>query len=418
MKLISKTILYYLFISVPLLLIAVFFSYRLIRSELKDGTDEDLQREKQSAEKLIRSKKHLQNAYLSFDSLSNIEHVENALPEARYSDTSIYDPEKGGFIAYRMLKAPYSSDADNYRITVLKPTLEEDELVEGLLSAFALITAFLVFSFFIVNWLITKTLWKPFYTTLGKLNTYQLKDHEKHIFIPAKTTEFDQLNKALNKMTEKIYTDFIQQKEFTENASHEMQTPLAVIKANLSLLMQSPNLKEAEMNHLEAMENTTKKLSSLNKALLLLSKIENNQFKESEVIDLSMLITKTVDHFSDVMQAKDLHLSFETGEDLTIKMHPALADILITNLLQNAVRHNREGGSITIKLSAHTLVIANSGEPLNVEPQDLFVRFKKNDASKDSLGLGLAIVKSIVFIYGFKIEYSYPKGLHTFTLSF
>lgn len=418
MKLISKTILYYLLISIPLLLIAGVFSYFLIKSELRDGTDESLMKEKLNAEKLITSFKEPENFNLSADSLSSIKVIGDIKLHNVFSDTSIYDRTEQEYISYRVLKSNYSFNKNNYLITISKTTVEEDELMEGLLSAFAILVSFLVCAFFIVNWLLSKTLWKPFYKTLVELNNYDIKKHEHHSFEAASTKEFNQLNIALNKMTEKIYSDFLQQKEFTENASHEMQTPLAIVKANISLLMQSPNLKESEMNQLQTVENTIKKLSALNKTLLLLTKIENNQFQENSIVNLKETIAKVFGNYSDLIGAKQIQLEINLESDLKIKANPLLADILVSNLLQNAIRHNHEGGRIIVSLIGNTMQISNSGEPLAINKEELFTRFKKNDASKDSLGLGLSIVKSITDTYNYKIIYNYDNSLHNFTISF
>lgn len=418
MRLINKTILYYLLISFPLLIIAGFFSYFLIKSELRDGADESLVKEKSNAIQLIRSFKEPHNINLSFDSLSNIKVVKNGELEETYSDTSIYDIGEQEFTPYRILKSHYSFNNNNYLITVAKTTLEEDELMEGLFSAFGIIIVFLVFAFFMANWLLSKTLWKPFHNTLSELNTYDIKKHDPHKFESVATTEFNQLNIALNKMTEKIYSDFVQQKEFTENASHEMQTPLAIVKANLSLLMQSPNLKEEEMNQLQTIENTLKKLSALNKSLILLTKIENNQFQENVVINLKEIIAKALDNYSDLIQAKNIQIETDLKDDLKIRINPVLADILLSNLLQNAIRHNKEGGKIIVSAREKIFSISNSGDPLTISKEELFVRFKKNDTSKDSLGLGLSIVKSITDTYNFQITYNYNNSLHTFIIHF
>ena len=195
-------------------------------------------------------------------------------------------------------------------------------------------------------------------------------------------------------MTDKIHIDYLQQKEFTENASHEMQTPLAVIKANLTQLMQSTTLSESDMNNLQTIENTTKKMASLNKALILLSKIENNQFKENELIPINKIINKVVNNFADLIEVKNIKLKLNLKDELQITINPTLAEILLSNLVQNAIRHNVNGGIINIDLMQNKLIISNSGEALTINSNELFTRFKKNDASKDSLGLGLAIVKS------------------------
>jgi signal transduction histidine kinase len=418
MKLIHKTIIYYLLISLPLLIIAGFFSYELIKTELEDGTDEALQKENLNAQKFISTFETPKNVVLSIDNLSSIIYVKNNLKGQEYNDTTIYDNIEQENINYRILKSYFNFNGNNYLITVSKATLEEGELMEGLLSSFVIIISLLVVAFFIVNFLISKNLWKPFYKTLSELNNYDIKKHESHSFQQSKTLEFNQLNAALNKMTEKIHSDFLQQKEFTENASHEMQTPIAVIKASMSLLMQSSNLNEEEMNQLQSIENTLKKLSSLNKSLLLLTKIENNQFKENESISLNEVITKNINNYSDLIQLKNIQLEVDLAEKISIKLNPILADILISNLLQNAIRHNIKSGKINIKLKNNSLMISNNGEPLTISKSDLFVRFKKNDASKDSLGLGLSIVKSITDKYDYKIAYSFQDSLHTFTIQF
>ncbi len=418
MKLISKTILYYLLISLPLLIIAGLLSYVLIRNEVRDGTDETLLREKNNVENVLKSIQKNQIIYLSADSLSFTTPINKSNTGVSFSDSLIFDKAEMEEVNYRFLKSYYKLDNQNYLIKIAKPTFEEDELIEGLLSAFALIIGFLVVAFFIVNWLLSKTLWKPFYKTLAGLNNYDVKKHEPYIFEPASTAEFDQLNNALNKMTEKIYSDFKLQKEFTENASHEMQTPLAVVKATVSLMMQSPNLKEEEMNQLQTIENTLRKLSALNKTLILLTKIENNQFQKYETVNLKDVITKTLNNYADLIEAKNIELKSDLSKELKIEINPILADVLVSNLLQNAIRHNKEGGKISVTIKGKTLLISNSGEPLTINQEDLYVRFKKNDSSKDSLGLGLSIVKSIIDSHGYSISYGYNDLLHIFSIQF
>ncbi len=418
MKLISKTLVYYLLISLPLLLIACLFSYYFIKAELQDGTDETLLTEKTHAERFIRSFKEPHAAILSMDSLSAIVIVKNQPTALAFSDTAIFDTKENEFIPYRVLKANYTFNNATYQLTLFKAILEKEELIEGLSTGFALIIAFLIVSFFVVNWLLSKKLWKPFYHTLSGLTDFDIKKQERQYFNTVNTEEFDQLNTALNKMTEKLYADFIQQKEFIENASHEMQTPLAVMKANLSLLIQSPTIKEKEIDQLQTVDDNIKKLAALNKALILLSKIENNQFKETESVNFKTIIQKKIDHFSERIQAKNITLELDLITDLFINMDAILADVLVTNLLQNAIRHNHKQGNIRIDLKGNTFTIFNTGSPLNIEPEALFMRFKKDDASKKSLGLGLSIVKSIVTHYHFNISYNYTNNLHSFKINF
>lgn len=418
MRLITKTILYYLIVTIPLLALAGFFGYSWIKKEVQDSTDEYLWKEKLNAEKIIRSSSESDIIYLSTDSLSKIIPVSDDETGFSYGDTEIYDEFEEEVLDFRVLKSYYQFKNQNYKIMICKSTLEDDDLMESLLKTFGLIIGSLVIVFFVLSWLLSKTLWRPFYKTVNILNQFDIKNHAPLRFNVSSVKEFKQLNEALNKMTDKIYSDYLQQKEFTENASHEMQTPLAVIKANLNLLMQSSNLGEEEMKHIEAIENTVRKLSSLNKALLLLSKIENDQFSEKTSIHLNEVIHKTLMNYQELAEMKSIEVRTDLYEDVYVSMNPALADILVGNLIQNAIRHNEENGKVNIELNKDSLVISNSGAALKVDPNDLFVRFKKNDTSKESLGLGLSIVKSIVNLYRFTIDYQYNEHNHRFCLKF
>lgn len=290
--------------------------------------------------------------------------------------------------------------------------------MEGIFSSFSLVIGLLIFTFLVVNLWLSNKLWKPFFKTLSILRNYEIKKHENLEFDRINTTEFNKLNHVLSEMTSKIRSDFLQQKEFSENASHEMQTPLAIIKANLSLLMQSANLQEEEMSYLQAIEGTLKRLSALNKSLLLLTKIENNQFQNNQIIDLNEAISQVLDFYHDGIQNKNIQLNTTLESNQKLEINPILIQVLLSNLIQNAIRHNQKGGKIIVTSKGNRLTVANSGEPLSILKEDLFIRFKKNNNSNDSLGLGLSIVKSIVTFYNYSIDYRYVDHLHTFTVHF
>lgn len=416
MKLTTKTILYYLLVSVPLLIISFLISYFLINRAVNENLNEVIWNKKIKAEALINTFTEPRNVFLNFDSSATIRIDTSGGTGFKYSYLFKLDPEENEQIEYRALKSYYNSKGTNYLITIIEPRFEKDDLIDNLLDTFLITIAFLVTAFFVINWIISKTLWKPFYKTIAQMENYELRNN---IFESENTStkEFKKLNTALKKMTSKAYGDYLAQKEFTENASHESQTPLAVIKARIDLLMQSPNLKESEMEQLQVMEQAVGKLSSLNKGLLLLTRIGNDQFKEKEEVDISAALDKTLILYEEMISAKNISVD-KKGEALKVKINPSLADILLNNLIQNAIRHNKNGGSLIIETSPDKLVIKNNGEPLQVDPSRIFERFRKNDASAESLGLGLALVKSIAEAGKFKIEYSYTNGFHTFTLQF
>lgn len=418
MKLTSKSILYYLVISLPLLVIACLFSYYLIRSELRDGTDELLAREKVSAENLIKLGKVEKEFTAMPDSFFTIAPVLYHKNNEVFFDTVAYDRIDKEEENFRACRCYFNYNNTTYRIIILKPTLEEDELAEGLLSSLFLVVFFLLLSFLLVNWILSKWIWKPFYNTLSTLHDFELKRNELLILNPSNIKEFNELNDALIKMTDKIYTDFIRQKEFTENASHEIQTPLAVIKSKIELLMQSENLKEDEMLQIQTIETAANKLSTLNKALLLLVKIENHQFKDVAELSLKTHLENILKQFDWVLTDKNITTKTNFANDLFFKINPELLDVLLANLLQNAIRHNVKDGTIEINLTGPILRIANTGGELKIKPQELFERFKKDSTKKESLGIGLAIVKSVADEYKIDINYLYENNRHVFELVF
>lgn len=418
MRLISKTIIYYLLISIPLLLLAGLFSYYQIDNALADETDESLFKELTQAESLINISGSGKSVYLSYDSLSYIQSVKYIQHQHSYSDTSIFDSDENEFVNYRVLKHTIKKYNQYYLIVVLKSTLDKEDLKESLFLVFALIICFLTSAFFIVNWVLSKALWRPFYKTLFKLNSYDVKKHNNESFENAKIFEFNQLNSALNVMTNKLKIDFLKQKEFTENASHEMQTPLAIIKTSISTLMQSERLNSVEINELAVIESVVKKLSSLNKTLLLLTKIENQQFSKNELVNINEVVLNSLQQYADFIKIKNIRVTLNLNSKLLISMNPMLADILISNLIKNAIRHNFEGGEIFISTNENKISVLNSGEVLSINPDDMFIRFKKNDGSIDSLGLGLSIVKTILELYNYKIAYTSVNSLHSFSIDF
>ena len=236
-------------------------------------------------------------------------------------------------------------------------------------------------------------------------------------FNPTNIKEFNELNDAVVKMTSKIYNDFVREKEFTENASHEIQTPLAVIKSKIELLMQSENLKESEMAQIQIIERSVNKLSSLNKALLLLVKIENKQFNGVEELSLKKSLEGILTHYKTLIDNKNITISIMFSNDIMLQMNLELLEILLTNLIQNAIRHNFKNGFISVEIEGNILRVSNSGSPSQIRPNELFERFKKGVNSKESLGIGLAIVKSITDTHGIIIEYSYLNK-HVFSLAF
>ena len=420
MKLLSKTSIYYLLFALPVFAICSVLLFHFISAQITDNLDESLVKEKIKIEEKLKKGKVVSDVddaiLLTPTTPSTIKELLNN-PEYSFSDTSMYDSLEEEILPYRVLTAIVSDGKNNFKLEIKKSSMESDDLIEGILYPILILFIVLLLGFFFINWFISKKLWKPFYKTVDRLNQYKIDElPTKYEFTSIK--EFSALNSVLTTMTEKIYSDFKNQKQFIENASHEIQTPLAVIKSKIEILIQSSSLSENDMQIIQSVYNASNKLSSLNKGLLLLSKIENNQFIDLENIQFKQIIEKNLEHFEDLISIKNIQIERDYQSNPFHQMNSILADILITNLMQNAIRHNIKDGFIKIELTEKSIKLSNSSSTTVANTNELFERFKKSDGSADSIGLGLAIVKEICENFNIHLNYSSENNIHTITLSF
>lgn len=338
----------------------------------------------------------------------------------KFRDTTIYLNAERKKRTYLLYDFPLVKNGKHYIITIFYPITEKDDIVSRGLG----VGVGIVFIFLLIITLsgipnrVFKRIWEPFYRTLADLKKYHLAQSEPIVFSKTDISEFEELHKALNILIMRIRNDYLNLKEFTENASHEIQTPLAIISAKLDLLFQNETLSEDQLIILQDINSAVFKLSKLIQSLLTLAKIENKQFKESGQINFAELIHKQLDELSDVIEMRHIQLERRIISERIISINPYLTDILIRNLLKNAILYCGDPYKIIITLDNSGLSIANSGEELAVSPERIFDRFVKNNPSSESLGLGLAIVKKICEIYGMPISYSYKNKFHEFKITF
>ena len=252
----------------------------------------------------------------------------------------------------------------------------------------------------------------PFNKTLENLRNFDIGRDASLALTATKISEFRLLNKTLDRMAKKMRRDFINLKEFNENASHEIQTPLAIIKSKLELLIQGEGLNEEQMGMINSVYEAATRMSRLNQGLLLISKIDNNQFHHTEQVDLQKVMEKTLEHFEEITDLKKIRIVPHFNAPACPQMNRALSEILISNLVSNAIRHNIEEGEIRITMNSDGFEISNTGHPLAFSPDELFRRFRKSERTSDSVGLGLAIVKKIILLYQFTIQYEVKGNIH------
>jgi signal transduction histidine kinase len=415
MKLIYKTARYYLIFALFIFGLGTVVFYYVIKIILIDSIDEAIHQEKiqlienLNYERVIEELKPSENI--------SIKPIESSLlvPD-KYATVFVSDSNQN-LIDYRELTSIYEHNGNYYQIKIRQSLEEAESLLNGILPAeIGLFLIFLI-GVLIVNNFVNRSTWQPFYDLLEKIKLYDFEKTKIINYQPTDISEFNELGKSVEKMTHKIYHDFVSQKEFNENSSHELQTPVAILKNKLELLIQSPNLQEKEMDLIQEMFDAINRLSLLNKGLILISKIENRQFSDSEIVNLSSVLEKIISAFEDQLQEKEISVQLDLNKKTTIRANSILMEILFSNLISNAIKHNYKNGKISIRLHDSIFSIENTGNVLSKPAENMFERFQKDGTLENSVGLGLAIVKKICLLEGFEVYYLNEGSIHKITIS-
>lgn len=294
--------------------------------------------------------------------------------------------------------------------------LEEDTM-QGIMLQYILITALLGIGVVLTMRFVSQKLWTPFDQTLKNIDSFQLEKNVVPDLPQSDIKEFKQLNDALTKLMSKNIESYKSQKEFTENASHELQTPLAIFQAKLELLMQQPKLTGEQAEIIQDLFQMTFRLSHLNRNLLLLAKIDNKQFDTKVPVCIGHFIDSLLPSLESI--SGELHIKRVYSEKpVYIEANSTLLESMISNLIVNAVRHSSPDGTITIRIDSNSLAISNTSDEPAISTSHIFNRFYRPAQSKGGNGLGLAIVKAICDYHGWNIEYKFKSGLHSFNVNF
>lgn len=392
--------------------------YVILKKILEEEDTERLYIQKTKFEDFVKTNGKLPENDLPFLDRFWIYPIKNHLP-VELKDTVLQtSPHRHGGLEIRQIAFCVKTADGYYQIKIRKALYESEDLIEALLAAFAGLMVLLVAMLFFANYRLSRSIWKPFYQTLDLLQTFKITQKESIIFEKSDISEFQTLQKNLFSLTEQVRREYQSLKSFTENASHEFQTPLAVIGSNLELLLQDNNLTESQMQQIGSLIESLGKLSKLNQTLLLLTKIENRQFEAARNLNLSEAIFEKLNLLDVWIQHKNLVVENHISPNISIQINEYLLDVLLNNLLGNAIKYNLIGGELDIELKERNLIIKNTGNPLIMPTEQLFERFQKDSSTSDSLGLGLALVKQICDTYGFRINYIYENGWHILSVVF
>ena len=339
-------------------------------------------------------------------------------PHLRYHDENIYIPDKREQEPARVLTSIFSdAEGQFYELMVMTPTFEKNDLFEAVLAWIVVLYVALLFIVLVVTMIIFRRSLQPLYDLLHWLDAYRPGGRPQSVPNKSDVEEFRRLNVALQQAVDRSEELFERQSQFIGNASHELQTPLAIIGNRVEWLLDSPSITEEEAGELFKIQKTLSRAVRLNKTLLLLTKIDNGQFPESVEVDIVTALEEGVESYGDVYAAREVNFTHNLPAELKVTMNESLATTLISNLVKNAYVHTPQGGDAHIEIVGRTLRVSNTGsEPLDKE--HIFERFYQAARKEGSTGLGLALVAAVCRYYNLRLEYFFADGKHHFEVEF
>ncbi len=420
MKLLNHT-LKFLAMLLPVIIAiwAGLFYYNMI-DEIKDSLDDGLEKykllisQKAASDSTILEKKKFGESNYAIREITGTDALRI---RDHYSDTAMFMLNEGDFEPVRMLTTAFTMHDRYYELKVISSTVEEDDLIGDLLHALIWLYAALLISILFINNLVLRKAWKPFYQLLAKIRQFRLDKNPVITPTPSHVSEFRELDESILTLTKQAVKAYTNQKQFIENAAHELQTPLAISINKLELLAENEQLDGQGLATVSQVIETLQRLTRLNKALLLLSKIENKQFSDTTALQFNTVIKTLADDFRDMADARNIALHLREEGTFTMNMNADLAIILASNLIKNAIVHNIRGGSVEIVIRRTSFTISNTGQGTKLNDELLFERFRRKSTDHSSAGLGMAIVKAIADMHGLTIAYTFVNNRHDITVS-
>lgn len=350
------------------------------------------------------------------DLVVDYQKIPKAILTKHFADTLFFNPKKQVKESARYLKEDLLLHGEPVRVTVIVSKIAHSEQIKGIFLSIMLPVVALFLILLLVNRFMMARLWKPFRKLLLNLKSFNLNQQTNFQQVETPILEFRELNDALLEISQRIRSEFREIKLFTENASHEMMTPIALINSKLEMMLQSIDLGEEQSQNIHDLYKATAKLTKLNQSLLLLVKIDNNLLTDEQNIDLKQMIEERIGYFHELLHNKQLLPELHLMEK-TIFMSRFLAESMIDNLIGNAIRHNYKNGKISVLLNSKLFSISNTSKEPELDANHTFERFYKGSSS-EGMGLGLAIVKQIANVNKFELGYTHQNNLHTFYIKF
>lgn len=419
-KLLQKTLRYYIIFSLVVMLLGVPLFFFINQWLYLHEADEALQVKKEEFVKFFVPQIK-ENEIAIFNKLNSDLHIEKnneGIVKDTIFERNFYNHMDKENEPFRILRSPVTINNKSYIFSVRANLVDDYELALITLAVFTVIILILLIGLFIITRRLSITLWKPFYETLKQIEQFEIDKTSNPKLIANDIEEFNRLNNAINNLIQKNSSIYQSQKEFIENAAHELQTPIAIFKGKLENILQRKDLNSEQFKLIDDLNNTTTRLVKLNKNLLVLSKIDSNSYYEIKKINLHEIINNQLTFFSEQALSKKISITTELEENVVVSSNHFLAEMLISNLFLNTINHNVLNGEINIKLTNDRLLFSNTGALLPLQTEKMFERFSKSNPSSQGNGLGLSIIKKIVDTNHWSINYSFIDRMHTFEIVF
>ena len=401
--------------SLGLLVIGLLF-YRTLSFYLNSQIDRYLKEELLEVKDYTHNSNILPAPYLFDDLVIEYQKTTQKEQSRVFSDTTYFNPKKRIEESARYLKTNVVLNGQPYLVLIIASKVEREEQIKSILLVIILPVLLLLLVLFFINKIMMKRLWSPFTKLLENIKSFNLSQDSAFETIDSPIKEFQDLNDAFLDISLRVRSDYKEIKLFTENASHEMMTPLAVINSKLDTMLQSNKLGKEESETLVDLYEATSRLTKLNQSLLLLVKIDHNLMNDQENIDVVEILEQRIIYFQELVQNRNLSL-ITILKPASLFASRQLFEMLVNNLFSNAIRHNYDGGIIHITLNHNSLIFCNTGKQGALDKAKIFERFYKDNAS-DGTGMGLAILKQICNRQEFKFNYEYNNLQHCFTINF
>lgn len=405
-----------------LIVIAIwaFIFHSLILDEVYDNVDDGLKNQKIEIIREVYRDPDLLNTTefgLSQFKISKVDPSQYN-ESNRFSNEMVYMEYDEDMEPYRVLKTGfYDKDNFPYMLEIRTSTVEEDDLIYDLSISLVALYVFILISILLINHFGLRKAFKPFDQIISQLRKYEVGNKEKPIHVVTNVKEFSFLQNEIQRMINRNDEVFNSQKLFIENASHELQTPLTIAMNKLDLLIEESDLGEKEMLSLVDTKQTLWRMVNLNKSLLMLSRIENNQYKNNEEVNFTRLTKDLLEDYESILEAAEIKVTTNFKADFMIDFNLDLARILISNLIRNAIKHNNEEKLIQIELDSNQFMISNTGKNYSLDTNVIYNRFYKQGTSEGNNGLGLSIVETIIKNQQkLKLNYRYEAPFHQFIL--